>query len=114
MAIKNTTKRTVIAENSNICKNIIAKSLGLMFALKPKTLIFTFKKEEIVPLHMLFVFYPIDVLFLDKNKGVAEIKESLMPFSFYTPKNKAQYVIELPKGTIKKTKTALGNKIQFQ
>ncbi len=114
MAIKNTTKRAIVAENADICKNIIAKSLGLMFKLKPKPLIFIFKKEKIIPLHMLFVFYPIDVLFLNKNKVVVEMKEHLRPFSYYSPKNKAQYIIELPKGTIKKTKTALGNKIQFQ
>lgn len=114
MDIKNTTKKRIIAENAAICRNIIAKSLGLMFKLKPKPLIFIFKKEKIIPLHMLFVFYPIDVLFLNKNKIVAEIKEDFKPFSFYTPKNKAQYILELPQGAIRKTKTALGNKIQFQ
>ena len=114
MYIKNITKKRIIADNAAICKNIIAKSLGLMFALKPKTLIFIFKKEKIIPLHMLFVFYPIDVLFLDKNKIVVEIKEALMPFSFYTPKNKAQYIIELPKGSVKKTKTKVGDRIGFQ
>jgi len=62
---------------------------------------------------MLFVFYPIDVLFLDKNKIVVEIKENFMPFAFYTPKNKAQYVTELPKGTIKKSKTEIGDKIEL-
>lgn len=113
MNIKNTTKKRIIAENAAICKNIIAKSLGLMFALKPKPLIFIFKKEKIIPLHMLFVFYPIDVLFLNKNKVVVEMKEDFKPFSFYTPKNKAQYIIELPQGMIKKTKTKVRDKIKF-
>ena len=113
MNIKNTTKKSIIAKNAELCKNIFSKSLGLMFSIKPNPLIFIFKKEKIIPLHMLFVFYPIDVLFLDKNKVVAEIKESLMPFSVYTPKKKALYIIELPQGAIKKSKTALGDKIQF-
>ncbi|MEK6876377.1 MAG: DUF192 domain-containing protein [Nanoarchaeota archaeon] len=113
MNIKNITKKRIIAENAKLCRNIFSKSLGLMFALKPKPLIFIFKKEKIITLHMLFVFYPIDVLFLDKNKVVVEIKENLMPFSFYTPKNKAQYILELPQGAIKKTKTKIGDKIEF-
>ena len=46
MDIKNITKKRIIAENVAICKNIIAKSLGLMFTLNPKTLIFIFKKEK--------------------------------------------------------------------
>ena len=62
---------------------------------------------------MLFVFYSIDVLFLDKDKGVVELKEDFRPFRFYTPKNKAKYVIELPDGIIKKTGTKLGDKISF-
>ncbi|MBI2523171.1 DUF192 domain-containing protein [Candidatus Woesearchaeota archaeon] len=114
MHIKNATKELIIAKNVGICRNIFSKSLGLMFLIKPKPLIFIFKKEKIIPLHMLFVFYPIDILFLNKNKIVAEIKENFKPFSFYTPKNKAQYVIELPQGTIKKTKTALGDRINFK
>ena len=62
---------------------------------------------------MFFVFYPIDVLFLDKNKKVVEVKENFRPFEFYTPKNKAKYVIELEKNTIKSSKTKVGNKINF-
>ena len=113
MHIKNATKKSIIAKNAELCRNIFTKSFGLMFSIKPKPLIFIFKKEKIIPLHMLFVFYPIDILFLNKNKAVVEIKESLRPFSFYTPKKKALYIIELPQGTIKKTKTAVGDKIKF-
>ena len=80
---------------------------------EPKPLIFIFEKEKIIPLHMLFVFYSIDVLFLDKNKKIVEIKENFRPFRFYTPKNKAEYVVELPNGIIKKSGTKLGDKISF-
>jgi len=80
---------------------------------KPRSLIFIFKKEKIIPLHMFFVFYPIDVLFLDQKRVVIEIKENFTPFSFYTPKNKSKYIIELPKNIIKETNTQLGDKIEF-
>ena len=114
MHIKNATKKTLLAENAKVCKNIFSRTLGLMFSRKQKSLIFIFKKEKIVPLHMLFVFYPIDVLFLDKDKKVVEIKENLRPFKFYTPKNKALYIIELSQNTIKSSKTKVGNKINFE
>ena len=113
MNIKNKTKKNLLAKNAKICKNIFLKGLGLMFSRKQKAIIFIFKKEKKVPLHMLFVFYPIDVLFLDKNKNVAEKKENFKPFTFYSPKNKSKYVIELPKDAIRKTKTVLGDKIEF-
>ena len=110
--IKNLSRKRVIAKNAAVCKSVISKAAGLMFSRK-KPLIFAFDEEKIVPLHMLFVFYPIDVLFLDRDKVVVEIKERLMPFAFYTPKRKSQYIIEIPVKTIKKTKTRLGDKINF-
>ena len=75
-----------------------------MFSIRPKTLIFAFKNEQIISLHMFFVFFPIDILYLDKNKIVVEKKENFRPFTMYTPKNKAQYVIELPENSIKEIK----------
>jgi len=107
MDIKNIKKKTLIAKNAELCSNIFSKSFGLMFSRRPKALIFIFKKEKIISLHMFFVFYPIDVLFLNKNKIIVEIKENFRPFTFYTPKNKAMFIIELPNGTIKKTKTKI-------
>jgi len=62
---------------------------------------------------MFFVFYPIDVIFLDKNKIIVEIKENFKPFTFYTPKNKAKYIIELKNNTIKETNTKIGDIISF-
>ncbi len=120
MVIKIATKKIYMLKNKNkiltkkakVYQNIFSKALGLMFS-KPKTLIFIFKKEKIIPLHMLFVFYPIDILFLNQNKKIVEIKENLKPFTFYTPKNKAKYVIELPNQTIQKTNTELGDTISF-
>jgi len=111
--IKNLTRKTILAQEYKICRSIFSKTLGLMFSTKPKTLVFVFKKEKINPLHMLFVFYPIDVLFLDKNKKVAEIKNNFKPFTFYTPKKKSKYIIELPKDSIKNSKTEIGDKIYF-
>ena len=85
-----------------------------MFSKKTnKALMFDFKKEKIISLHMLFVFYPIDVLFLNKDKKVVEIKENLKPFRFYTPKKKARYVVELLNGVVKSSRTTIGDSIHF-
>ena len=65
-----------------------------MFRLKPKILVFEFDKDVKESLHMMFMFFPIDVLFLDKNKKVVEIKKNFRPFTVYFPKNKYRYVIE--------------------
>ena len=44
---------------------------------------------------MFFVFFPIDILFLDKNKKIIEIKKNFRPFSFYKSREKAKYVVEI-------------------
>ena len=112
--IKNNTRKTILSKNAKVCSSIFSKSIGLMFSKKRKSLVFVFEKEKIIPLHMLMVFYPIDVLFLNKKKEVVEIKERFMPFSFYTPKKEAIYIMELPKNTIKKTKTRVGDKLTLR
>jgi len=112
-AIKNKTKKAIIATNARVCNSILSRAVGLMFSLKPRSLIFIFEKEKTIPLHMFFVFFPIDIVFLNKNKIVVELKEIFKPFTIYAPKEKAMYIIELPKNTIKKAKIGLGDEIEF-
>lgn len=114
--IKNITKKTILADKIIPRSNILGKAVGLMFHKEldeDTAMIFFFKKEEIVSLHMLFVFFPIDVLYLNSEKNVVEIRENLKPFTLYSPKNKARYVIELSAGIIKKSKTVIGDRIEM-
>ncbi len=80
---------------------------------KKKDLVFIFNKEKRVALHMFFVFFSIDVIYLDKHKKIVEIKESFQPFSCYMPKHKAQYVVELSQETVKKTNTQVNDYLGF-
>ena len=77
---------------------------------KKKTLVFHFKKEQLISLHMWFVLYPIDVYYLDKDKVVIEMKKNFKPFMFYTNNKKAEYLIETP---VNQLKIKIGNKLDF-
>ena len=112
--IANKTKNTIISEKEAICGSFLCKAVGLMFSPCPKTLFFMFSKEQKLGLHMLFVFFPIDLIFLDSMFGVVELKEKFLPFAFYNSKQKAKYVIELPAGSIKKSRTAVGDTVMFK
>ncbi|MCX6804390.1 MAG: DUF192 domain-containing protein [Candidatus Diapherotrites archaeon] len=96
--------------------NTWERTKGLMFENENKfnyALVFDFPFESQLrtSLHMLFVFFPIDVLFLNKNKVVVDIA-TLEPFSLnYTPKKPAKYVIEMPKG--KAIRVKLGQKAEW-
>ena len=114
MPVKNATTNKVIATSSRLADSILSRSLGLMFTKREQAaLILKFEKEEQISLHMMFVFYPIDVIFVNKRKQVVDLKENLRPFDTYVSARKALYAIELPKGTIGSTKTKAGHKIEF-
>ena len=114
MPVKNFTKKRIVETNFKLCGSNFSKFSGLMLSKKQNiALIFKFNEEKIIRLHMLFVFYPIDVLFLNKNKIVVGKKENFKPFTFCKSKKKAMYAIELNQGIIKRTKTAIGDKIGF-
>jgi len=107
-------KGKAIAKFAEIYKTPWKKAKGMMFEPSPRFLIFTFRKPKLVSLHNLFVFFPLDILFLNDKKKVVEIKEDFRPFSFYFPFNKAKYIIEAPKKTVRKHKIKVGHKVSFK
>ncbi|MBN2422450.1 DUF192 domain-containing protein [Candidatus Woesearchaeota archaeon] len=113
--LKNLTKKNTIVKNIKLCKSLFSKFKGLMFSerLKDSCLIFVFNKPVRTDLHMFFVFYAIDVLFLNEDKKVIEIKENFRPFAVYLPEKKSKYIIELPKNTVKKKNIKIKDKLSF-
>ncbi len=76
-----------------IVKSYSGKFSGLMFS-KRKNLLFVFNREDFVPLHMFFVFYPIIVFFISEKKSIVEVAQ-LNPWQLYFPRKKAKYVLEI-------------------
>lgn len=104
----------IIAENCKILKTNKEFAKGLMFTFKMKNpLIFSFPNEQKVNFHMFFVFYPIDIVFLNENKKVIDLKENFKPFTIYNPKSKIKYALELPAGTIKEKKIQTNDLLDF-
>ncbi len=92
--ILNHTRNQVISEKEIVCKSIFSQALGLMFHRK-HNLIMVFKEERRISLHNFFVFFPIDVLVLDKEMKIVEIKRKFKPFTFWNASQKGKYVVEL-------------------
>ena len=78
------------------CTTFFSKFSGLMFSRK-KNLIFVLNKESIVNsiVHTFFVFYSINIYWLDKNKNIVDCRLNVRPFSVLIPKNKAKYIVEI-------------------
>src|SRR3990172_13056405 len=104
-----------ITKQTKILKSLITHTIGLMFSLpnkvKNKAYIFSFNSEKRRSLHMFFVFYHIDVIFLDKNKKVVEILENFKPFTIFTSKKDSQFIIECERKTICKNGIKEGIKL---
>jgi len=93
-------EREVLAQNVEFAGNGFEKMMGLMFRRRsnyPDALVISNNKlTRNVSIHMLFVFSPVDVLFLN-NAHVVTRKASLEPWTGYVS-GPAKMVVELPSG----------------
>jgi len=85
-------------KNLEECNGFWKKFKGLMFS-KRRNLIFDLGKETRIGamIHMFFVFYPIDIYWLDRNKNIVDKRINLKPFTIAIPKKKARYIVEISK-----------------
>jgi hypothetical protein len=58
--------------------------------------------------------FPIDVIFLDRSGTVVSLEENLGPGRFTPIRWKARTVLELPAGTLRESRTGVGDRIEIQ
>jgi uncharacterized membrane protein (UPF0127 family) len=63
--------------------------------------------------HTLAMRFPIDVLYLDKDRIVIHIEQNLKPWKLAPVRMRAASVLELPGATLQATGTALGDEIEI-
>jgi len=107
----------IIASKIIYCDSFVRQGSGLMFrsknAVKSCAWIFRFKNPRRVTITMFFVFFPIDIIFLDANKKIIELKKDFQPFKNYTSIAKMTTFIELESGVIEKYSLKKGMRLQF-
>ena len=102
--LKNKSNGKTIMQNVKIADSFWKRFKGLMFEKRSRfdyALVFPFQfcSKSDASIHMFFVFFPIDVVFLDEKKKVVDIVKGLKPFvPLYVPKKASKYLIELPEG----------------
>jgi uncharacterized membrane protein (UPF0127 family) len=104
-----------IARTVELSRTISSQALGLMFRKNISSdysMIFILKKPSSVGIHMLFVFFPIDVIFLDEEKRIKGLSRLKSWLGFKTMKN-VKYVIEMKAGTIEKFNLSAGGQMEF-
>ncbi len=104
-----------VVSRAKILDSFFSRFKGLMFSKKlnkSESLIFVLDSESRFNsmIHMLFVFFSIDVVFLDSSKKVVDVRKAYPFISFILPKAKSKYVIEMNAG---ENILKIGDKITF-
>ena len=90
----------------------IKKYKGLMFSRKLKNnqgIMLVNNHEAILSIHMLFVFFPIKIVWINSNKEIVDIKTAY-PFQLLISSiKKARYILELNNNS----NLNLGDKLKF-
>ncbi len=107
--IKNRTKNTVICKDFKLLKGFLGKSKGLINSKTPKTVVFYTR----LGIHTLGMKYPIDVIVVDKKFRVIAVKDNLKPNKVFLWNLKSSLIIELEKGTIKKSQTEINDFLEI-
>ncbi|HOW35296.1 MAG TPA: DUF192 domain-containing protein [Candidatus Omnitrophota bacterium] len=112
MQIRNVSKNTFIAREGELAEGFWARAKGLLGRA-------CLKEGEglVIPrccsIHMFFMRFAIDALFVDERNYVVGLTENLRPFRLSPVFLKANFVIEVPAGTIKRSCTAIGDLIKL-
>ena len=113
MPIVNVTKDSVLADSFEECKTFWEQTKGMMFRKEVVPLLFAFPKEQIVKLHSWFCPDNIDLVFLDENWEIVELQSEWDTWSSYSPRRPFMFLLELPRGTIFKTGTQVGDVVHI-
>ena len=112
--IYNKTRETFVATEVTVADSYFPRLVGLLG--KTKRWSQLGKALWIVPssgVHTIGMLFPIDLIYLDKEKQVVHVEEYVRPFRISKVSLKTKSVIELPPYTIYRTGTQIGDKIEI-
>lgn len=101
-----------ILDNCFIATSFFSRFLGLM-GKKSLSENFAVYFPRCSSIHTFFVRIPLDVIFVDANKKVIKIIESLQPWKVIPPIKGAKDVFEMKTGEIKRLGFSMGDLIEL-
>ncbi len=112
MKISNITKHFLIAQQAAVADTFVSRMTGLLnrASLNPTEALIITRCQSI---HMIFMRFAIDAIFVDQADRVVGVVENIKPFQLSPIFFKASYVIEIPAGVIDKSKTEVGDQLRI-
>jgi uncharacterized membrane protein (UPF0127 family) len=112
MRIVNQTRGTTLAENARKAANFLARGRGLMMA-PPLPEGGGLIIDPCGSIHMFFMRYPLDILFLNKEGQVVFMYKGIKPWRVGRVVRGAKMAVELPEGAIEQSKTEVGDRVSL-
>ncbi|MGD0956356.1 MAG: DUF192 domain-containing protein [Candidatus Acidiferrales bacterium] len=112
--VYNKTRETFVATEAIVADSYVRRLVGLLGKTKRWTRLGT--GLWIVPssgVHTIGMLFPIDLIFLNKDKEVIHIEEYVRPFRISKVSLKANSVLELPPHTIYRSGTQVGDRLEI-
>jgi len=115
---------TVCIKDACIQAEVVSASAerekGLMFRESlavDRGMLFIFEEEGLYSFWMKNMRFPLDIIWLDLNKKIVDIKENVPPCGesceTLSPENKAKYVLEVNAGFAGRNKIKVGEVVRF-
>ena len=112
MILHNITRKTVLAKEPCRARTPAARARGMIgrrFSERCDAMII----EHCKAVHSLFMTQKLDLLFVSKDNRIVHLREAFPPWRLCEYCRQAELVIELPEGTIRRTGTAAGDRIDL-
>ena len=112
--VYNKTRETFVATQTMVADSYIRRLVGLLG--KTKRWAQVGRGLWIIPssgVHTIGMLFPIDLIFLSKEKQVVYVEEHVRPFRISKVSLKAESVLELPPHTIYRSGTQIGDRLEI-
>jgi uncharacterized membrane protein (UPF0127 family) len=114
ICVYNKTRETFVATEATVADSYLRRLVGLIG--KTKRWARLGGGLWIVPsrgVHTIGMLFPIDLVFLSKEKEVVHVEEHVRPFRISAVSLRAMSVLELPPHTIYRTGTKVGDRLEI-
>lgn len=114
MCVLNRTRERFVATNVDVADSYFGRLVGLLG--KTRKWARAGRGLWIVPshgIHTIGMLFPIDLIFLDREKNVVHLEEHVRPFRISRVSLKSYSVLELPAHTVFRTGTCVGDQLEF-
>jgi uncharacterized protein len=112
MPVTNLTRKTWLATKVRKADSFLTRLIGLLkrTTLGPEEALWLTPSKGI---HTIGMKFPIDVAFLDKENVVVGMISGLVPYRITAVRLRGHSVLELPKGTLTKSRTEIGDQLEI-